>query len=525
MGMRNGVLGNFHPAFAGTNDLTQEEVKYIEDLQGDTRSDLRKRVDAANAPKVDETPLRTQREGVLAALSDSPTVTPTSDRMVGPMGTQMGIRGETNTETAADLRNTFGEFFGGRTYEGEDAMYPYKDRMQELEQEKNTELEKGSNPTIQNDPTSERPDEQKVKEIEEKQAEFLPDLAVEQMGREHRGFAEDWEKNNHFPETALRFFLNVLDGVPISQAYVDAGSFYDNRVATDKRNAYREELLQEGYSPESIEKWVTTGMQDDLVDISQRDLERQKAQLGLQQAQETLRGSQLGNIKAQNELDAYDPEYEQKIKDLELQGKEAGVAVQRATLNNINSQIASRTQEKQQKLTEAQQKAKFGYNRAKAGQEIWHGNYGGLGTDYPLATFLGNRQLNLKDGDSIPKAILDITSPELAKAQAEEMGFLSGILRPESGAAIGMKEWDTYGRFFFPRRGDKPQDVARKAVFRDLTTESLNVAAINDQQAEQMVGILTNALAGVQDYNREMGAVKMQDGQWYSLEELRNNYL
>lgn len=524
MGMRNGVLGNFHPAFAGTNDLTQKEVKYIEDLQGDTRSDLRKRIDAANAPEVDETPLKTQREGVLSALNDSPIVTPTSDRMVAPVGTQMGIRGETNTETAADLRNTFGEFFGGRTYEGEDAMYPYKDRMQELEEEKRTELEKGSNPVIQNDPTADRPDEKKVKEIQEAQIEVLPELQLEEMGKAHRGFADDWEKNNHFPETALRFFLNVLDGVPLSQAYFDASNFYDNRVATDKRHAYREELLADGYSPESIDKWVTTGMQDDLVDISQRDLERQKAQIGLEQAQETLRGSHLSNTQAQRELDAYDPGYEAKIKDLELQGKITGLDVQKATLDNIRSQIAARTQEKQKKLTEAQQKAKFGYNRAKAGQEIWYGNYGELGMDYPLASFLGNRQLNLKDGDSIPKAILDITSPELAKAQAEEMGFLSGILRPESGAAIGMKEWDTYGRFFFPRRGDKPQDVARKAVFRDLTTESLNVAAINDQQAEQMVGILTNALSGVQDYNRQMGAVKI-GGQWYSLDELRDNIL
>ncbi|AUG88494.1 hypothetical protein PQC39_gp130 [Vibrio phage Vp_R1] len=528
MGMRNVSDGNFTPALSLGN-MSQDEVKYIEDIQGDSRSDLRKRLDAQNAPKKDPAPFRTSREGVLKALNESPTITPTGEVIRRKTPTYLPDS-ETNDESAADLKATFSNFFG-RPVE-EDTTEPAKEQMEQLEQAKQEELKKGSDVAVQGDPTAPRPDKEKIAEIEKAQKQILPDLGVELMGEQsRRGFEENWEQNNHFPETALRFFLNVLSGVPIGAAYMDASDFYDNRQATDRRHAYREELLEDGYSPESIEKWITTGNQDDLFDRDKRMMDRRKDELGLSQSEATLEGTLLGNQQKQNELDAYDPDYENKMKDLELEHKLAQIGASKASAQASLAAVRKAMQPNipYSKMTESQNTAYNAMQNMIAGNSAFNNTFEGGrvmdGKTYPGATFLGEVTSRLMDNSGVngwSEAAIRSLPGETMKALRLERDFLAGIMRKESGAAVSASEWQTRGSTFFPRRDDTPQDIARKSLLRELAIMNMQSQTGYSKWDGEKLGELQGITGNVVGYNPSTQKYIFSDGSAATLEQIQS---
>ncbi|WPH64827.1 hypothetical protein [Vibrio phage vB_VpaP_SJSY21] len=529
MGMRNVSEGNFLPALS-MKDMSQDEIKYLEDTQGDTRSDLRKRLDAANAPKEDPRPFKTFREGVLKAAAESPTITP-SGEVIRRKTPEYLPDSETNSESAADLKKTFGTFFG-RPVEEDEPEVPAKDQMDQLEQEKQKELNKGSDVAVKGDPTAPRPDKEKIAEIEKKQKQILPDLGVELMGeKSRRGFEEDWEKNNHFPDTALRFFLNVLSGVPIGTAYMDASDFYDNRQATDRRHAYREELLEDGYSPESIEQWVTSGNNDDLVDRDKRMMDRRKAELGLSQSEATLESTLLGNQQKQNDLDSYDPDYENKMKDLELQHKLAQIGASKASAQASLAAVRKSMQPKipYSKMTESQNTAYNAMQNMIAGNSAFNHTFEGGrtmdGNTYPGATFLGEVTSRLMDNSGVngwSEAAIRSLPGDTMKALRLERDFLAGIMRKESGAAVSASEWQTRGSTFFPRRGDTSQDIARKSLLRELAIMNMQSQTGYSKWDGERLGELQGITGNVVGYNPSTQKYIFSDGSAATLEQIQS---
>lgn len=187
------------------------------------------------------------------------------------------------------------------------------------------------------------------------------------------------------------------------------------------------------------------------------------------------------------------------------------------------------TQAKGQKgLTEQQSKAQFGADRALASQNRWMESYGHVAEDvkdYPLATLPAMYMDEVSDWKpGMVPAALKAVYPEIIKARDNEMGYLAGVLRPESGSAIGLAEWKNYGHIYFPRRGDTQQSIRQKQWLRDMTVQSLyNLAQsgdMSDSKGEKVVQEMAGYAGKVRDYNRNAGAVKLEDGNWYKVSDL-----
>lgn len=170
-------------------------------------------------------------------------------------------------------------------------------------------------------------------------------------------------------------------------------------------------------------------------------------------------------------------------------------------------------------LTEAQQKAKAGASRAEFINKNWGDKYSQMSSegDYPLATRSGQVR-EMFDEDGFARKIFDVADPEYSKAFKDEMGYLAGVLRPESGSAIGKMEWENYGHIYFPRYGDKPQDIARKNLLREMTIKTLQSAGDpSDREAQAMADELTQYADRVVKYVPEKGAYLLDNGKFLAM--------
>lgn len=66
-----------------------------------------------------------------------------------------------------------------------------------------------------------------------------------------------------------------------------------------------------------------------------------------------------------------------------------------------------------------------------------------------------------------------IKDPDGRRLANAELYFIEQILRPRSGAAISMKEYDSYGRQYMPRPGDSAQDLKDKSQRRQVAINAL----------------------------------------------------
>ncbi|WXX18511.1 hypothetical protein TacPo2_56 [Pantoea bacteriophage TacPo2] len=193
-----------------------------------------------------------------------------------------------------------------------------------------------------------------------------------------------------------------------------------------------------------------------------------------------------------------------------------------------NDKLAAANAKGAKGLTEQQAKAQFGADRALASQNRWVENYGNISDnvkDYPIATLPAMYMDEVSDWKpGMVPAALKAVYPEIIKARDNEMGYLAGVLRPESGSAIGLGEWKNYGHIYFPRRGDTKESVRQKEWLRDMTVQSLyNLAQsgnMSDRQGEDVVQNMAGLAGKVRDYNREQKAVKLSDGHWYAVADL-----
>lgn len=197
-------------------------------------------------------------------------------------------------------------------------------------------------------------------------------------------------------------------------------------------------------------------------------------------------------------------------------------------LQMAQDKLAAAQAKGQKGLTEQQSKAQFGADRALASQNRWMESYGHVAEDvkdYPLATLPAMYMDEVSDWKpGMVPAALKAVYPEIIKARDNEMGYLAGVLRPESGSAIGLAEWKNYGHIYFPRRGDTKESIRQKQWLRDMTVQSLyNLAQsgdMSDSKGEKVVQEMAGYAGKIRDYNRNAGAVKLEDGQWYKVSDL-----
>jgi hypothetical protein len=120
-------------------------------------------------------------------------------------------------------------------------------------------------------------------------------------------------------------------------------------------------------------------------------------------------------------------------------------------------------------LTETQAKATGYYGRtAMANKTINDFEARGIAPPGAGAKLADEIPLGLASG-----LIGDKNQQQLAARRA----FVAGVLRQESGAAIGASEFKSYDKLYFPQQGDDKKTLAYKRSLRDQAVKSLAIAA------------------------------------------------
>jgi hypothetical protein len=335
----------------------------------------------------------------------------------------------------------------------------------------------------------------KIKALEKQVKATSDEMLASEVGKaDSSKFKGDWESDNHFWGAATQFFMNIMGGAPIGDAYMAAGQYYDDNVSADKRASYANELLGD-YTKPSVQEWVRTGDSSTLTSNQAGELEDLKTQL------------------AQQKLN-YAPGRENLEREEILSRIRKNDASARKSALGEGGSDADRSQSENQ--------AYQGAKAARAGNDLWNQQYFGQGGDYTMTDFSSKIA-----GDILAKnnpGYLDMAirgmSDKTKAAENRERSFLRGILRPESGAAIANSEWSNYGNIFFPRDGDKPADLARKAVLREMSIKNLeklgkvNFGSSEEEKAAtaKQVANLEANLADVVEYDPRSGAYWKRDG-------------
>ncbi len=68
-----------------------------------------------------------------------------------------------------------------------------------------------------------------------------------------------------------------------------------------------------------------------------------------------------------------------------------------------------------------------------------------------------------------------LTSPEYQKAKVAGDSWIMAVLRPESGAAIGVEEMDNYRKTYLPQPGEDQKTIEYKRQLRDYKTNELSL--------------------------------------------------
>lgn len=217
-----------------------------------------------------------------------------------------------------------------------------------------------------------------------------------------------------------------------------------------------------------------------------------------------------------NGFDKYDRR--QQIQDLRKRGYSDAEIINYINSGQISKPLTAGVAGKTKGLTEAQQKAKGGAARASYVNKTWGDKYGTIAStgDYPLATLGSKLRDVFTSEDSFTRGLVDLANPEYDKALRDEKGFLAGVLRPESGSAIGQMEWENYGHIYFPRKEDTTEDIARKAMLRDMTIKTLQSAGDpSDADAARLVDEITAYADKIIDYDPDAGAYILDNGYDY----------
>jgi hypothetical protein len=108
----------------------------------------------------------------------------------------------------------------------------------------------------------------------------------------------------------------------------------------------------------------------------------------------------------------------------------------------------------------------------------------------------------------LPNAVTrHVISDSGRKFYSDAQNFMMSILRPDTGAAFGNDEFQSYGRVFIPMPGDSPELIKQKSIARQTALAALQ--GTSRGAAEQIAGILAGQGLPVP---KEMAAVIARGG-------------
>jgi len=112
--------------------------------------------------------------------------------------------------------------------------------------------------------------------------------AVEMMDAEGKQTMFDmnkipkWQDSDAFYGGLLSMGLNLLSGNDLATSFNAAGQYFDNAFGKEKRQAWAQDLVNQGYDAQDIQRWIETGDNKDLTDPMEKKMRMQQFNLGQQ---------------------------------------------------------------------------------------------------------------------------------------------------------------------------------------------------------------------------------------------------
>lgn len=379
------------------------------------------------------------------------------------------------------------------------------------------------------------PEMPKVPTIEEQGQKMEMEKAKQVMFDQNK--IPDWKDSKSLRMGLVSFGLNLLAGNDLAVSFSAAGDHFEKGFAREKREAWANDLVEQGFDAQDIQRWIETGDNKALQD----PMEKQMKMIQYQTAAENL-----GSLKRANspEMQRFNMEmqmYPLQLQQMQIQQSQANadrnyaLAAQKAEDKRmadagymydprrkgyVKGVAGADTPEYKESLAKAQNQ----YIRGRQGMENYDRvvkELGGVDRAYPQQGTMSDMYdavtiEGVFSGNQVSETIARKMNPNTAKLITQEREFLAPLLRKDSGAAISQGEWKTTGEIYFPRPGDSAETRKRKADSRNVA-----VLAMAPQASPELKNALdmytTGQLNGLKVVNKRVYA---NDGRgWFEIQQ------
>ncbi|MGL5581470.1 MAG: hypothetical protein ACRDCE_10975, partial [Cetobacterium sp.] len=88
----------------------------------------------------------------------------------------------------------------------------------------------------------------------------------------------EWHKSRAFSGGLLSLGLNLLSGNDLATSFAAAGEYFDKGFSKEKREAWANDLVEQGYDAQDIQRWIETGDNKDLTDPMEKKMKMMQYQ-------------------------------------------------------------------------------------------------------------------------------------------------------------------------------------------------------------------------------------------------------
>ncbi|MGL5582271.1 MAG: hypothetical protein ACRDCE_15105 [Cetobacterium sp.] len=299
----------------------------------------------------------------------------------------------------------------------------------------------------------------------------------------------------------MSFGLNLLSGNDYATAFNQAGAHFQQAYGREKREIWAQDLIDQGYDAQDIQRWIETGDNKDLTDPMEKKMRMQQYRLGQQQLENAMyenspqmRAYKRGmeNYNMQMEAAKFQSQQNFQNENLKISQTQANIANEHLKLAQQKELRLAATAgaTADGKFSAEKEKALNHYTRAQSGMKNYDATMAQLGDkgnkvheqagSWIPGVGMAKRLANAKmvemalSGDPLQVQMAREWDNDATTAILAEKEWLSPVMRKDSGAAVSHNEWNNMGNIYFPRPGDSAEKIAQKQQAREIVTMSMN---------------------------------------------------
>lgn len=345
-------------------------------------------------------------------------------------------------------------------------------------------------------------------------------------------------ESNAFNMGLMSFGLNLLSGNSYAEAFNQAGNHFNQAYGREKREAWAQDLVEQGYDAQDIQAWIESGDQKALSDPMEKKMKEQQFRLGQAQLSKAEYETSPEYLQYQQQRQEWDDsmkiaqfQQQQQFQNENLRNAQMGLDLQRQRLDLDMQKQAEARAAAQSKgssggaFSAGESQAYNHYTRAQSGMKNYEATIKETDGQISDGRMFGSKTLGgFADAKTIELALSgDPMQVQMARTLGNdkmvntilaEKEWLSPVMRKDSGAAVSANEWNNMGNIYFPRPGDSESKVAQKQQAREVVTLSMNPRAT--PELRQVVDMYSaGALEGLR--LRDGQAYAKKDGQWFAV--------